>query len=237
MVAAPDNLLGIGIYTPAEAALYARAPERMVRRWFYGTTHRPAVLQPQLEDTEEKLLTFLDFVQTMAIRAIRLTYKVPLQRIREAIRLTETEYQLKYPLARRHTTYLFEHEVVIRLGAEEYVQVSGKHKRNRLIAKVVEPYMRNLDYGPEGLANAYLAFTWNNLAVTMNPLIRFGEPLLPSCGYTAQALWDAYKAEGSVESAASAYGVKQEEVELACAFFDYLNPALFLPRKRCDKQA
>jgi hypothetical protein len=56
----------------------------------------------------------------------------------------------------------------------------------------------------------------------MNPHKRLGEPFLPSCGYTAQALWESTLAEGSADRAAKAYGVEIGDVELACEYIDHL---------------
>ena len=222
MVAA-SNLLGIGLYTTEEAALYARVSARMMRRWLFGAKDGEPVMHPQIGSVQDQqVVSFLDFVQAMAVRAVRSQHRVPLQRIRQAIERAEKDYGLEYPLARQHTTYLFGSELVIKLGDEEYVQVSGKAARNRLIARVVELYMKDLGFGPEGLADAYRAFVWGDYEVRMNPQVRFGEPILPSCGYTARALWEAYMAEGGFEQAAEAYGVKAEEVEAACRYFDHI---------------
>ena len=223
MVAAASELLGVGLYTPEEASLYARVSTRMLRRWLYGAKAGQAVIQPQLKAEQgQELVTFLDFVQAMAVRAVRLNHRVPLQKIREAIDRAENEYGVSYPFARKHTTYLFDKDVIIKLGEEEYVQASGKAARNRLIAKVVELYMEDLGFNPEGLAEAYRAFVWGGYEVKMDPRVRFGEPLVTSCGYTARALWEARQSEGSFQAAAEACGVRAEEVETACRYFDHI---------------
>lgn len=56
----------------------------------------------------------------------------------------------------------------------------------------------------------------------MDPKVRFGEPVIATCGYSALTLWNAVKAEGSIKAAAEIYGVETKEVELACSYFDYL---------------
>jgi uncharacterized protein (DUF433 family) len=222
MVAASSELLGVGLYTPEEAALYARVSSRMMTRWLYGSAVGEAVMRPQIEDQQERLVTFLDFVQTLAVRAVRLDHRVPLQKIRHAIEKAEREYDVPYPLARMHTTYLLGTELVIKLREDEYVQLSGKHKDNRLITKVAEFYMIDLTFNTQGLASAYRPFKWGNLEIKMDPKIRFGEPLVSTCGYSARALWEAFKSEGSLEAAAEAYGVKTEEVEAGCRYFDHV---------------
>ena len=56
------------------------------------------------------------------------------------------------PLARQHTTYLFNGEIIIKLHDEEFVQASGKHARNTLIHQAVKLYMKDLSFNSEGLA-------------------------------------------------------------------------------------
>lgn len=225
MGVAVEELLEIGLYTPREAALYARVPMRTLVRWFFGNRQGGPVLRPQRDGAEEKSLSFLDFVQALAIRAVRLQHRVPLQRIREGIENAQQRYGVAYPLAMRHTIYLFNKNLIIRQPGDEedlYTQLSGKRAPNLLLPKVVELYMTDLTFGEEGLAAAYRAFAWKNLEICMDPRRRFGEPLVTSCGYSAQALWEAFKAERSFEAAAWVCEVTQEEVEIACRFYDHL---------------
>jgi uncharacterized protein (DUF433 family) len=217
--------LGVGIYSVAEAARYARVSTKLVDRWIFGTGPGDAVISPQAR--QEKVITFIDFVQTMAIRAIRQVHKVPLQKIRQAVQIAEQEYGLSHPFARKHTTFLAGAEISIKIGIDEqgqaeYVEASGPHRRNRLLTKVVEIYLLDLTFDDQSLASQYCAFRYGDAVVDMKPTIRFGEPLVTSCGYSAQTLWEASKSEGSIEAAAKAYGVRAEEIEVACRYYDYL---------------
>lgn len=225
MNAPVEKLLGLGLYTPAEAALYARVHGNLLSRWLFGDARGAPVVDPQLRDLEgEKVVTFLDFVQSLAIRAIRQTRKVPLQKIREAIEAAKQLYKIDYPFAIKHTTYLLGKEVVIRTPCDKakFVQLTGKAKRNRLLTEVAELYLEDLSFDANGLANRYLAWKKDEYEIVMDPHQRFGEPLLPSCGYTARALFDAYRIEGGIDQAAKCYGVEPAEVKAAIEYFDHL---------------
>jgi uncharacterized protein (DUF433 family) len=113
-------------------------------------------------------------------------------------------------------------ELGLRLPNGELIEASGRHRRNMLLKPVVMLYKEDLGYDENDLANLYRAFQWEDLAVTMNPQVRFGEPLIASCGYSAQTLFEAATAEGSMEAAAAAYGVQKKEVEAAVRYFDHL---------------
>jgi len=222
MVASTGNeLLGVGLYSVAEAALYARITTGMMERWLHGDRKGAAVLRPQLAN--ERIVTFLDFIQALAVRAIRLEHHVPLPKIRQAVETSRRDFGVAYPLAMAHTTYLFGDDLVIRLGEDDYVQVSGEASRNRMITKIVEFYMTDVSFDPESrLARKFCLFAWRDFQATMDPEVRFGEPIVATCGYTARALWEAYNAEGSIEAAASAYGVQPLEVEFAIRCYDHL---------------
>lgn len=232
------NLLGIGIYSPEEAAMYARVTTRTIQRWIFGDGSGSAVLRSQLAQTgdDEKLVTFLDFVQVMAVRQVRIAEKrFPLQKIRKACDLAATKYGLDYPLAaKEHRIYLFGPkdkpaacDMVILFGKDEedknrYVQLTGSGTGNIVMADIAEPFMNQLKFGESPFAEEYTAWQKDGRRIVMNPHHRLGEPYLPSCGYTAQGLWEAYAAEGGVDNAAHAYGVDREDVELVCEYFDHL---------------
>jgi uncharacterized protein (DUF433 family) len=235
MISKADNLIGIGLYTAEEAALYARVNKRTMNRWVFGDAAGDSVIDAELGRTEEKIVTFLDFVQTMAIRQVRLREKqFPLQKIRKACELAKKKYGLRYPLAARdHRIYLFGPEnlklceMLISMGKDEfgraeYLQISGKKTGNRILTEIAEPFMKGLQFGQSPFAESFRAWEQNDLTIVMDPHQRFGEPFLPSCGYTALALWEAHISEGSVELAAKAYGVTEEEVMLACSYYDHL---------------
>lgn len=221
-----NQFLGKGMYTVAEAAMYCRVTTKLMTRWLFGNASAEAVMVPQF-GTAERLVSFIDLVQTLAIREIRNHYKVPLPKIREAIKYAEEEWELYHPFARHHCTYLLNDKLIIRpvQDKDEFVEASGKKKGQRLIP-FVEMYLKSLDFDPDGLAHKYRIFSSNHskpVAVTMDPKVRFGEPLLPS-GYTALTIYEGIKAEGGVTQAAKAYGISVKEAEAAYQFADHLSP-------------
>lgn len=245
MVAIAD-FLGQGLYTPSEVALYVRENTSLVSRWLMGKSGEPVVARQFAE--EGRFVSFLDFVQVLAIATIRRQYKIPLQTIRSAVAEARDFHGVPCPLAMNHTTFLFQREershrsqaddsaenedrkyelLIRRPGKDSLIQLTGSHRRNYVMKEVVELYLKDLSFDQNGLAIAYTAWKRGGLEIQMNPKRRFGEPITPS-GYTALALADAVKAEGSIDRAAKAYGVSQEEVELACGYLDHLR---VIPRR------
>lgn len=213
------------MYTPAEAAFYARVPTQLMSRWLYGSSTGDAVFRPELYSTGERTVTFLDLVQAFWVRCIRQQHKIPLNKIRQAVDVATNKYGMPHPLAMQHTTYLFDDEIIINVAnreAPEYVQMSGKHRHHRMLRQVVELYMKDLSFGDDGLANLYTAYSWSDRRILMDPARKFGEPYLPACGYSARTLWEACEAEGSIEAAADVYGVSKDDVEASWRYYDHL---------------
>lgn len=219
---AVSERLGVGLYTPSEAAFYSRVPLQTLNRWFYGNEQGQLVTAPRFGENE-RVVTFLDFVQAMAIRNVRLNHRIPLPKIRDAIERAKDEYEVDYPLARKKTIYQFGHDIYIHLDGIR--KLTGGNLDQSVMEPVVELYMRDLGFDAEGLAASYTAFDWHGRQITMNPEIRLGEPLLSTCCYSARTLWEASEAEGGIEAAAMIYGVAEEDVEAAYRYWDYLSTA------------
>ncbi len=227
MLASPDLLTaGTGLYTLPEAALYSRLHPAVLGRWLFGNKSGGRVLSPQLADDEERAVTFLDFVQALAVRSIRQQHRLSLDKIRTAIERAEKDFGVKYPLARKHTTYLLGRDIQIfpEKGGNP-IQLTGRNTGQICNRPIVELQLRDLGWDPEGLAESYRAFSWDGAEVLMDPAKHFGEPIVPSCNYSARALWEAAETEGGIEAAAEVYGVAPHEVETACRYFDHLQLA------------
>ena len=134
------TMLGSGIYTLQEAALYARVSPQVLAPWLFGTSRGRSVLTPQFAQSD-KLVSFLDLVQVLAIREIRIQWGAPLAKFRQAIDIAKTKFGMKYPLAMKHYTWLWGEDLVIRPTEKEFVQASGKNRGNRLLP-FVEPTLK-----------------------------------------------------------------------------------------------
>jgi uncharacterized protein (DUF433 family) len=229
---ATSALLGKGLYSPSEAAVYARMRTRTLNRWLFGTSTAEPALIPQIPSDNERVVTFLDFVQLLAVRDIRSKHKVPLEKIRQAVE-TARKNHIQYPFAVKHKTFLFgdmadegHGEVILEIKGK-LIQASGQARGNEVMPEVAELYMRDLYFDPKsGLATKYYPFGEAlHRAIVMDPKIRFGEPLVAKCGYTAEALLSAYQVEGGVEAAADAYGVAASDIESALRYYDLLGVA------------
>ena len=121
--------------------------------------------------------------------------------------------------------------MVIRLPGEEadiddqYVQLTGRARGNRLIQSVVEMFLQDLRFDDEtGLATEYRPMTADGASIVLDPHRRFGEPIVEPGGYAAETLWHATNTEGGIDEAAGVYGVTAAEVRIANHYYDMLIP-------------
>lgn len=220
-VGASDITFNQGIFTAAEVALFAKLHPTTVKRWFFSNHMGKAVMPPSGMDS--KTLSFWDLVQAMAVRSIRREMNVPLPKIRQAIQRAEADYGLTHIFARPHKTVLFTGDIFIYpKGQEAPVQLTGKHPHQLAIRQLVEPYQRDLVFDASGLASLFTAFRFADQAVIINPAIRFGEPFVESCGYSARTLYEAVLSEGGVSQAARVFAVDEAAVDAAFRYYDSL---------------
>jgi uncharacterized protein (DUF433 family) len=123
---------------------------------------------------------------------------------------------------------LFEKKIWIQPEGKPLVQVSGKGHGQTGMTPIIEKFYEDVSFDPDtGVAIAYKAFerTYRSGShqIVMDPKLRFGEPILDESGYTPEALFEAAKTEGSIEAAASSYGVSPDQVRICIDYFDYLS--------------
>jgi len=215
-----------GLYTLGEAAKYARMHPITLVRWFKGDNYCKRVIP--LEET--KIISFLDFVQALAIRNLRVHYKISLQDIRDAVDRASEEHGITHPFACKHTTFLFEKKIWILPEGKPLTQISGRGHGQIGFTQIIENFYKDISFDSDtGLAVAYKAFertyATGSHKIVMNPKLRFGEPILDDSGYTPEALFEAAKTEGSIESAARNYGVTDDQVRICIDYYDYLSAA------------
>jgi hypothetical protein len=163
---------GLGVYSVAEAARYARMPTATLSRWFFGTNQTEPMSRSGITDDGAKRISFTDFVEALAIRSLRADYGVPLPKIKEAIRNARDHYRIEHPFARQdHRTVLIGKDLHIFLkeDAENPVGLTGPDLGQKSMKPCIEAYMKDLDYDADGLAVLYRAFTFGDQEIVLNP--------------------------------------------------------------------
>jgi uncharacterized protein (DUF433 family) len=216
-----------GLYTIGEAAIYAKMPVTTLGYWLYGDRNHPALRQTLIAKEEGRFLTFLEFVEALAVRTLRHTYNLPLQQIRTALDICKKEYKIEYPFSdKEHQTSISGKELLINFKDNPNpVQLTGRNKRQQSFRPCVEPFMRDLVFDNQRTAKAYIAHRYpvpneQTINIIMNPSYCFGDPVVDGTGYRAETLWKAAVAEGSEAKAAEFYEVSVNQVIAACRYCD-----------------
>lgn len=219
---------GLGVYTIAEAARYARMPAATLHAWFFRKTGRGPLRRSSVRCDDFRAISFLDFVEAVAIRSLRVDHGVSLQTIREALDNAERRLGIRHLLAHRdHRTVVVGRDIHVYLKDDPAhpVGLTGRDVGQKSFTTCIEAYMDDLEFNRKGLAQLYRVFSFKDQQVIMDPRIRFGEPVLATCGHTAETLWRAAVAEGSIERAAELYEV---EADAVAAAYRYCNKELGL---------
>ncbi len=214
---------GIGIYSVREAARYAKMHPLTLNDWFFGRSNRPPMRRSGIEANEQKVISFLNFVEAVAVRSLRVDYNVSFPKIREAIENAKRDYNIDHPFAHGdHRTVLIGKDLHIFLGEDQAnpVQLTGRYKRQKSLRPCIEGYIQDLEFGEDRLAQLYTAAKYSNQRIVLNPKFYFGAPILLDSGITAETLWRAAVAEGSYTRAAQLYKVTEAQVEAAYRYYN-----------------
>ena len=218
------SLLGIGLYTAAEAERLIRVPAHRIRRWLLGYTYRQGgqsrssdpLWMPQLPRLGPEVeLGFRDLLELKFVDAFQKA-GVSLYAIRRALAIARDLIGDPHPFSTARfrtdgrTVFL---QVHAETGEHELLDLSTKQFA---FNRIVEPSFRDLD-----LADGMAARWWpmsHARGVVIDPERNFGHPIIAGHGVPTKALADAVTAEGSIGMVAKLYDLPQQSVRDAVEF-------------------
>jgi uncharacterized protein (DUF433 family) len=217
------SLVGLGLYSPAEAAALTSVPSAKIRRWLQGHITAGKEYLPlwtsHLEklDVESLYLSFLDLVQLRVAHAFIREGLSP-QKVRRAIEYGAEIVSSEYPFAnarfRTDGKTVILHVLDVEKGDERLIDLF-KHGQY-LMQKVIEPSLKGLEFEGE------IAARWWPLGrakgIVIDPKRQFGQPIDDATGVPTSVLAQAAKTEGSAVQAAKLFMVPTSSVNRAVAF-------------------
>lgn len=218
-----DKLLGVGLYGPSEAGLYAGISPGKLQRWIHGSKRDDSIVKAQFPQNRD-VITFLDMVQALAIDELR-RHGVSSHKIRETIQEFQRRYpELQYPFATKHEINVVTptRDIAVRFqnnGKMEFpITTSGNHKGQLVHAGMLGEYLQKLTFGTDGFATQFTPLTQGQHRIVLDPEVRFGQPRVLPCGLLAETLYQAYQAEKSYEKVAYWYEIKSSDVHFAVEY-------------------
>jgi uncharacterized protein (DUF433 family) len=217
------ELIGAGIYTIPEAARLTGVPITNIRRWTLGYEyvrdgrHRamPPVVNPQIRPIDEALaLSFRDVQEIRFLQAFR-SLGVSWQTIRLASENAKRIIGDDHPFS---TGCFKSFRNAILLDAAEATgdPVLLDVARNQLaLRRVVAPYLKGLVFDKDEPVRWFPA---DGRLIVIDPMRRFGQPIVTREGVPTRVLAKAYRAEQSFKAVAKWYEVPIRSVRAAVGY-------------------
>ena len=223
------RLLGVGLYSRADAVRLLRMTPSRVARWVKGYSYKlpstltaerrvqPPVVRvrlPRIGDTAP--LTFFDLMELRVVKAL-IDQGLSLQHVRKAATLASSLFRTPYPFASRHI-FTDGAEVFASLTREvpTLIELSSRHEQ-LIAAPIVEQYLTELDFDPQ----TSLARRWWPLGrqtpVVLDPSIAFGAPVVAGTATRTDIIAES-AAGADAATVSSAYQISASAVLAAVRF-------------------
>lgn len=224
-------LVGVGLYTRADAARLLKMSPSRVARWVRGYSYllryapslprraQPPVLRTRLPGIGGTLLlSFLDLMELRIVKAL-IDRGLSLQHVRRAARLACDLFQTPYPFASRR---------IFTDGAEVFTTLTRVTDDQRLIelseyhpqlisAPMVDQYLSQLDFDPA----SSLAERWwplgRDVPVVLDPQVAFGAPVIAGTSTRTDVVVPLAEVADE-RTAASAFSIGVNDVRGAVRF-------------------
>jgi len=218
------SLVGVGIYSPAEAASLTHIPSQRIHRWLRGHAIHgkkyPPLWTSNLEDkvdAEALYLSFLDLVQLRVADAF-ISAGLSAHKVRRAIEFGAQIVSSDYPFAtasfRTDGKTVILHVLDEESGDDHLIDLF-RHGQY-LMQKVIEPSLKGLEFEDD------IAARWWPLGrakgIVIDPKRQFGQPIDDATGVPTSVLAQAAQTEGSTAQAAKMFMVPVQSVKRAVAF-------------------
>lgn len=216
------SLIGLGLYTPAEAARLIKVPAAKLTRWLKGhgsgnRTYAP-LWHGQVDLHDDKLyLGFLDLVQSRMASAFIAAGLSP-QKVRRALVLARELIEHDHPFATSRFRTDGRTLLLEALGEDEDDRpLVDLFKRGQYVMhKVIEPSLKGIDFDTDIAARWWPKGRASD--IVLDPTRQFGQPIIESVGVPTSILSAAAEAEGSVSRAAQLFRVSPAAVQRAVDF-------------------
>lgn len=220
-----DGLVGIGLYTLAEAGRLVQVSPSKISRWLRGHDanghHYEPLWRSQVDLGEDGVFLGFRDLQEVRVAAAFIAKGLSPQRVRQAIGLARDLVGEERPLS----TKRFRTD-----GRSIFLQVVQEDGQTRLIdlfkrqfafREIIEQSLTNLEYDDTGSPSSWWPLGKSG-SVVIDPARSFGQPIEAETSVPTATLAAAAGAEGSQQAAARAWGVPLRSVRRAVEFEEHM---------------
>lgn len=222
-----DKLLGIGLYTPAEAGRLLRISGGKIVRWLsghqIGGRHYEPLWKPQVDIGDGR--TYLGFRDLIELRTAHAFMEAGVSAVMirraivEARRYVDDERPLSTSAFKTDGRSIF-FEIATDDGDPKLIDL---FKRQFVFKRIIEASLRGVDF--ENSVPARWWPTSRDKGIVIDPERSFGQPIEFHTGVPTSVLAAAAKAEGAIDRAAMLWHVSPTAIRRAVEFEDSLKAA------------
>jgi uncharacterized protein (DUF433 family) len=220
-----DALIGVGLYTPAEAGRLLRVPSARIARWLRGHNikgkHYPALWVPEVSLGDDRI--FLGFRDLMEARVADAFIKAGVSsiRVRAAIDVAKEIIGQSRPLStnrfRTDGREIFLHIIEEDEDGEQRQKLLNLFRRQFVFNGILDPILKTVDFGEDG--NPLIWWPGGRrMNVVIDPSRSFGQPIDADSSVPTAILAAAANQDTGVKGAARAYDVTEASVKHAVEF-------------------
>ena len=219
MISVP-SLVGMGLYTPAEASRLVGIPTGKIVRWLRGhaVSGKPydALWKPQIDLGDGSI--YLGFRDLMELRTANAFLSKGVSAI--TIRKTIVEVSRLIGESRPLSTKRFKTDgrsIFLELVSEDGdTRLLDIFKQQYAFKKIIEQSLKDVEFLDDA-PNRWWPMT-RSKGIVVDPARSFGQPIDEESGVPTRVLATAVAAEGSVDAAARVWAVKPQTVRRAVEY-------------------
>lgn len=219
-----DDLIGVGVYTPAEAGRLLRVRPSKISRWLRGHSVQGKLYEPlwapeiNLGD-EHVYLGFRDLMEVRVADAF-IRAGVSAIRVRATIAAAREVIGQDHPLStdrfRTDGREIFLHIIETDEDGQQRERLLNLFRRQYEFKGIIDPILKTVDFGADG--NPLLWWPGGRkLNVVVDPARSFGQPIDAASSVPTAILAAAAVQEG-IEGAALAYEVSAASIRRSIEF-------------------
>ena len=219
----------VPLYTVADAARIVGVPTSTLASWTQGYvrkfTDRPAVTGNSIvthvaaRGVRQPTIPFVGLAEAMFLAAIR-RHRVPMQRIRPALRQLEADIGVAYALASRKL-YTDGAELLFDYGESHAGTEEARLVRNLVVVRnnqlvfveAIQSYLRRIEYADDGYASLIRLPGYEHAKVVADPTRAFGAPIFERGGVRIDDVLERFWTGEPLHELADEFGVPIDQLE------------------------
>lgn len=221
-----DDIYNTPAYPVTDAARYLRIPVVTLRSWLKGRSYAAQsgqqAFEPLIQRPDPALpqLSFTNLVEAHVLRIIRETHQVKLDKVRNALDYMSQQFDTAHPLVMRR----FQTDGVDLFVDQMDRLVNVSRSGQLAMRETLKHLLTRVKWNADGLASRFFpVIEWvpepgTDKIIFLDPLIRFGKPVIAGKGVPTSAIVSLIDAGDSVDDVADEFDCSPEQIKAAIQF-------------------